>query len=71
MKYTVAEPNFVATKARYHYGMICVMPDDDREIRFLVHLNERLKNSAPDALINNDYTFNMTHYRILLIEGSK
>ncbi len=52
MKYTVVELNFVATKARYHDGMICVMLDDDREIRFPVHLNERLKNATPDALNN-------------------
>ncbi len=50
----------VATKARYHDGMICLMPDNGREIRFPVQLNERLKNAAPDELNNIEIICNGT-----------
>lgn len=60
MKYTVAELNFIATKAHYHDGMICVMLEDGREIRFPVHLNVRLKNATPDALNNIEIICNGT-----------
>ncbi len=50
----------VATKASYHDGMICVILADGREIRFPVHLNERLKNATPDALNNIEIICNST-----------
>jgi hypothetical protein len=60
MKYTVAELNFVATKAWYDDGMICVLLDDGREIRFPVYLNERLKNAKPSVLDNIEIICNGT-----------
>lgn len=52
MKYMVAELIFIAKKAWYENGMICILLEDSREIRFPVRLNERLKNATPEALNN-------------------
>lgn len=60
MKYMVAELNFIASKAWYDNGMIGVLLDDGREIRFPVQLNERLKNATPEALINIEIICNGT-----------
>lgn len=37
MKYMVAELQFIAKKAWYENGMICISLEDEREIRFPVH----------------------------------
>ncbi len=46
MKYTVAELQFVATKAWYEKGMVCISLNDGREMRFPVHLNKKLKDAS-------------------------
>jgi len=50
MKYMVAELMFTASKAWYEDGMICVLLNDNREIRFPVYLNEKLRNATPEQL---------------------
>ena len=46
----VAELMFTASKAWYEDGMICVLLNDNREIRFPVYLNEKLRNATPEQL---------------------
>jgi hypothetical protein len=52
MKYMVAELQFIAKKAWYENGMICISLEDGREIRFPAYLSERLKQ-APVASLGN------------------
>lgn len=52
MKYMVAELLFTAKKAWYENGMVCILIQDGREIRFPARLNKRLKN-ATKAQIEN------------------
>jgi hypothetical protein len=46
MKYLVAELQFTAIKAWYENGMICMLLSDNKEIRFPVSLNRKLKNAS-------------------------
>jgi len=52
MKYMVAELMFTVKKAWYENGQICLLMSDNKEIRFPVELNEKLKN-ATDQQRNN------------------
>jgi len=46
MKYTVAELMFVAIKAWYENGMICILLSDKMEVRFPVELNTKLRMAS-------------------------
>jgi hypothetical protein len=46
MKYMVAELLFIVKKAWYEAGMICLLMSDNKEIRFPVILNTKLKNAT-------------------------
>ncbi len=46
MKYMVAELIFTAIKVWYENGMICMLMSDNKEIRFPVDLNRKLKNAT-------------------------
>ena len=52
MKYMVAELMFTAKKAWHENGMICILLSDNREVRFPVYLNEKLRN-APSEHVSN------------------
>ena len=52
MKYTVAELQFIAQKAWYENAKICILLSDNREVRFPVYLNEKLRNATPQHLSN-------------------
>lgn len=52
MKYMVAELLFKAKKAWYENGMICVSLRDQREIRFPITLNTKLRNASISELRN-------------------
>jgi len=47
MKYMVAELLFTVKKAWYESGMICLLMSDNKEIRFPVELNTKLRNATP------------------------
>lgn len=46
MKYMVAELIFTVIKVWYNKGMICMLMSDNKEIRFPVELNKKLKNAT-------------------------
>jgi hypothetical protein len=46
MKYMVAELLFTVKKAWYEKGMICLLMSDNKEIRFPVEVNSKLKNAS-------------------------
>ena len=46
MKYMVAELIFTANKVWYENGMICMLMSDNKEIRFPVDQNRKLKNAT-------------------------
>ena len=46
MKYMVAELLFTVKKAWYESGMICLLMSDNKEIRFPVEVNIKLKNAT-------------------------
>ena len=46
MKYMVAELLFTVKKAWCEAGMICLLMSDNKEIRFPVILNTKLKNAT-------------------------
>ncbi|QQS51576.1 MAG: DUF2442 domain-containing protein [Bacteroidota bacterium] len=52
MKYMVTELMFTATNAWFENGMICIKMSDDKEIRFPVEKNTKLRNAA-DSQRNN------------------
>ena len=52
MKYMVAELMFVAEKAWYENGMVCIKLSDKKEIRFSVDTNIKLQK-ATDQQRNN------------------
>ncbi|MDA3879747.1 MAG: DUF2442 domain-containing protein [Prolixibacteraceae bacterium] len=52
MKYMVAELLFTVKKAWHENGMICMLMSDNKEIRFPVSANTKLKN-ATNEQINN------------------
>ncbi|TSA38742.1 MAG: DUF2442 domain-containing protein [Porphyromonadaceae bacterium] len=50
MKYMVAELMFTASKAWYENGMVCVLLNDNREVRFPVFLNKKMKNASVEQI---------------------
>jgi hypothetical protein len=50
MTYMVAELMFTASKAWYENGMVCVLLNDNREIRFPVFLNKKLKDASVEEI---------------------
>jgi len=46
MKYMVVELMFTVKKASYENGMICLIMSDQKEIRFPVSVNTKLKNAT-------------------------
>ncbi|MFA5418976.1 MAG: DUF2442 domain-containing protein [Bacteroidales bacterium] len=52
MKYMVADLMFKATKAWYENGQICLMLSDQKEIRFPVALNRKLREATSQQLNN-------------------
>lgn len=52
MKYMVAELMFIAEKAWFENGMICMLLSDKKEIRFPVYLNEKLRNAPVEKAGN-------------------
>lgn len=46
MKFMVAELLFTVKEAWYENGMICLLMSDNKEIRFPVELNRKLKNAT-------------------------
>jgi len=52
MKYMVADIIFKATKAWCEDYKICILLSDQKEIRFSVELNSRLKNATFNQLNN-------------------
>ena len=54
------ELQFIAKKAWHENGMICISLEDEREIRFPVYKNARLKNASVSALSNIEIICNGT-----------
>ncbi len=52
MKYSILELQARAVKAWAENGRICIQLDDQREIRFPVSKNKRLKDASPEQLNN-------------------
>ncbi|MFO7923198.1 MAG: DUF2442 domain-containing protein [Bacteroidales bacterium] len=50
MKYLVAELMFRAVKAWYEDGKICLLLTDNKEIRFPVMLNSKLRGAPVDKV---------------------
>ncbi len=46
MKYMVAELIFTVSKVWHENGMICMLMSDNKEIRFPVEKNNKLKNAT-------------------------
>jgi len=46
MKYMVAELLFTVREVSYENGMICLLMSDQKEIRFPVNVNTKLKNAT-------------------------
>jgi Protein of unknown function (DUF2442) len=45
-----AELMFTASKAWYENDMVCVLLNDNREIRFPIYLNRKLKDATADEI---------------------
>ena len=52
MKYMVAELLFTVREVSYENGMICMLMSDQKEIRFPVNLNTKLKNATEEQRKN-------------------
>ncbi len=52
MKYLVAELMFKAVKAWYEDGRICLLLSDNKEIRFPVTLNRKLREAPVEKIKN-------------------
>jgi hypothetical protein len=48
----VAELMFTAKKAWYENNMICILLSDNKEVRFPIYLNEKLRNASTDQIRN-------------------
>jgi hypothetical protein len=46
----IAELMFTARKAWYENGMVCILLNDNREVRFPAFLNKRLKDASVDQI---------------------
>jgi hypothetical protein len=60
MKYMVADLMFVAVKAWYENGMICILLSDKKEVRFPVSLNAKLKTASQQQCGNIEIICNGT-----------
>jgi hypothetical protein len=60
MKYTVAELMFIAVKAWYDEGMICILLSDKKEVRFPVNLNTKLRLAKVEQRSNIEIICNGT-----------
>jgi hypothetical protein len=60
MKYMVAELMFVAERAWYENGMICMVLSDKKEVRFPVDLNSKLKVASDEQRNNIEIICNGT-----------
>lgn len=52
MKYMVAELMFKAEEAWFKNGKVCILLSDNREIRFPVELNKKLRGAPVEKLKN-------------------
>ncbi len=52
MRYTVAELHFTAKRVWCDNNMICIELTDNREVRFPVYLNDKLRNATREQLEN-------------------
>ncbi len=52
MKYLVAELMFKAVKAWYEENKICLLMSDQKEIRFPVNLNKKLREAQVEKVKN-------------------
>jgi len=52
MKYLVAELMFKAVKAWYEEGKICLLMSDQKEIRFPIYLNMKLREAQVEKVKN-------------------
>ncbi len=52
MKYLVAELMFKAVKAWYEENKICLLMSDQKEIRFPVYLNKKLREAQVEKVKN-------------------
>jgi len=46
----IADLMFVAEKAWYENGMICLIQSDKKEVRFPIHLNRKLRSATEQQL---------------------
>jgi len=60
MKYMVAELLFEATRAWFEEGKICVLLSDNREIRFPIEMNKKLREANSDQIKNIEIICNGT-----------
>jgi hypothetical protein len=60
MKYMVAELLFKASKAWFEDGKICILLSDNKEIRFPVELNKKLRTATISQLNNIEVICNGT-----------
>jgi hypothetical protein len=52
LKLSILELQAKATRAFFENGYICIRLEDEREIRFPVSKNRRLRNASPEQLVN-------------------
>ena len=52
MKYSVLELQIRAVAAHYEEGLICLRLEDEREIRFPISKNRRLRHATSEQLSN-------------------
>ncbi len=60
MKFMVAELMFTAKKAWYENGKICILLSDEREIRFPVFSNLKLRDASSAQISNIEIICNGT-----------
>jgi hypothetical protein len=60
MKYRVAELLFTVKKTWYENNMICLLMSDNKEVRFPVDVNTKLKNASVEQLNNIEIICNGT-----------
>lgn len=60
MKYLVAELMFKAEKAWYEDGRICLLLSDNKEVRFPVMLNRKLREAPVEKVKNIEIICNGT-----------
>ena len=60
MKHSILELQAKATKAFFENGYICIRLEDEREIRFPISKNRRLRDATPEQLGNIELICNGT-----------